>query len=66
MLGLGGLQLVFLGIVGEYIGRIYFETKRRPHFLVKECSDEPEQRVGAARPLEGRRLAPTAGPRLSE
>jgi glycosyltransferase involved in cell wall biosynthesis len=36
--GIGGLQLLFLGIVGEYIGRIYYETKRRPHFLVKETS----------------------------
>jgi glycosyltransferase involved in cell wall biosynthesis len=41
--GIGGLQLLFLGIVGEYVGRIYYEAKRRPHFLVKETSD-PEQR----------------------
>lgn len=41
VLGLGGLQLVFLGIVGEYIGRIYFETKRRPHYLVKESCGLP-------------------------
>ncbi|SHE68871.1 glycosyltransferase family 2 protein [Streptoalloteichus hindustanus] len=36
--GLGGLQLLFLGVLGEYLGRIYYETKRRPHFLVKEAS----------------------------
>lgn len=38
VLGIGGLQLLFLGIVGEYLGRIYYESKRRPHFLVKEAS----------------------------
>jgi glycosyltransferase involved in cell wall biosynthesis len=41
VLGLGGLQLLFLGVIGEYLGRIYYETKRRPHFLVKESSGRP-------------------------
>ncbi|MEG2174233.1 MAG: glycosyltransferase family 2 protein [Oscillospiraceae bacterium] len=31
---LGGIQLLALGIIGEYIGKIYKETKRRPRFLV--------------------------------
>lgn len=36
--GLGGLNMLFLGLVGEYLGRIYAESKQRPHFLVKERS----------------------------
>lgn len=36
LLLIGGLQLVCLGIMGEYIGRIYNETKDRPLFLVRE------------------------------
>lgn len=36
MLFIGGLQMVSLGIVGEYIGRIYTEAKQRPLYLVRE------------------------------
>jgi glycosyltransferase involved in cell wall biosynthesis len=30
-----GLQMIFLGILGEYLGKVYMETKRRPRFLVR-------------------------------
>lgn len=43
LLFLGGLNLVFLGIVGEYLARIYDEVKQRPLYLVREAVgfDEP-------------------------
>lgn len=36
IVGLGGLQLLCLGIVGKYIGNIYLEVKHRPLFIIKE------------------------------
>ncbi len=36
---LGGIQLIALGLIGEYIGKIYMETKRRPKFILQEYLD---------------------------
>ena len=52
--GLGGLQMVMLGVIGEYIGRIYYETKKRPHYLLKQSNMDPADRLND-RPAPGGR-----------
>ena len=42
---IGGLQLLALGIIGEYIGKIYLETKSRPRFIVSERTWDERSRV---------------------
>ena len=37
---IGGLIMLSIGVIGEYIGKIYMETKKRPRFIVAEKTDK--------------------------
>ena len=37
---IGGLQIVSIGVVGEHVGKIYMEVKRRPRFIIEEQHGE--------------------------
>lgn len=39
----GGIQLLSIGVIGEYIGKIYLETKRRPRYIISERTKEYEE-----------------------
>jgi len=48
ILGFGGLQLFATAIVGEYVGKILEETKKRPKYIVKSITHGPDKLVTSA------------------
>jgi dolichol-phosphate mannosyltransferase len=54
VLVLGSAQLMILGVIGEYLGRMYMESKRRPLFIIRE--------IRRARPMVAKPRADTASP----
>jgi len=54
---LGGVQLVMIGVLGEYIGKILSELKARPIYFVAERSIKDAQAAPEAAPSESARTA---------
>jgi polyisoprenyl-phosphate glycosyltransferase len=57
VIALAGVQMLMLGVVGEYVGRIYYEVKRRPHFLVKATNAGLPRQEDDRRDSDGNRRA---------
>lgn len=45
ILFIGGIQLLCMGIIGQYLSKTYLEVKRRPHYIIAESNDKEIERV---------------------
>jgi polyisoprenyl-phosphate glycosyltransferase len=46
VLFIGGIQLIMIGILGEYLGKLFIENKRRPNYIIKEKNIKEENNAG--------------------